>query len=125
VRALERSAISVVPREQALAFIMDNPAWSLDLIFELAHRARLATDNFKSLALFDVYGRIARLLLSLAEASNGAQVIRAMPTQSEIGQRVGASREMVGIILRDLESGGYITRNGRSATIAKTLPKRW
>ena len=125
VRALEQSTISVVPREQALAFIKGNPAWSLELIFELAHRARLATDNFKSLALFDVYSRITRLLLSLAQTSNGAQVIPAMPTQSEIGQRVGASREMVGIILRDLETGGYIARNGHSATIMKALPKRW
>lgn len=125
VRVIERATISVVPRERALEFIKRQPEMALDLIFELAHRARLATDNFKNLALFDMYGRVTRLLQSLASASGGAQTIAAMPTQAEIGQRVGASREMVGIILRDLETGGYIERDGRRATIRKTLPKRW
>jgi len=125
VRVIERAVISVISREHALAFIKQHPEMSLSLIFELAHRVRLATDNFKNLALFDVYGRVSRLLLGLATQSAGAQIIAAMPTQAEIGQRVGASREMVGIILRDLETGGYITRSGRSATIRKPLPKRW
>lgn len=125
VRVVERATISVVSQDRALEFIKHHPAMSLALIFELAHRVRLATDNFKNLALFDVYGRVAKVLLSLAKSVDGAQVIHAMPTQAEIAQRVGASREMVGIILRDLETGRYIAKNGRIVTICKPLPKRW
>ena len=125
VRTIESAVISVVPREHALDFIKRNPEMSLALIFELAQRVRLATDNFKNLALFDVYGRVSRLLSSLAGTVVGTPTIKAMPTQAEIGQRVGASREMVGIILRDLETGGYIGRSGRSVVIRKVLPKRW
>lgn len=125
VCALERSLISVVEREPALAFIERNPAWSLALIFELTGRLRLATDNFKNLALFDVYGRVARVLQSLAETSTDRRHISAMPTQAELAQRVGASREMVGLILRDLRVGGYIVMRGREMTIEKPLPERW
>ena len=125
VRTIVRTVISVVAREHALDFIKRNPEMSLVLIFELAQRVRLATDNFKNLALFDVYGRVSRLLSSLAGTVGGMATIPVMPTQAEIGQRVGASREMVGIILRDLEAGGYISRNGRSVAIRKVLPKRW
>lgn len=125
VRVISRAVISVIGRDLALEFIMRHPDMSLNLIFELTHRLRLATDNFKNLALFDVYGRVARLLQSLTKDEGGQLTIHTMPTQAGIGQRVGASREMVGIILRDLETGGYIRRSGRCATICRPLPKRW
>lgn len=125
VRALERSVISVVERERVLAFIETHPAWSLNLIFELSRRLRLATDNFRNLALFDVYGRVARVLQSLADTSPDRRHIAAMPTQAEIAQRVGASREMVGLILRDLVAGRYIVKRGREIAIEKALPDRW
>ncbi len=125
VRAMERTEISVVEREQVLAFIEAHPAWSLNLIFELSRRLRLATDNFRNLALFDVYGRVARVLQSLAAESSDGRHIAAMPTQAELAQRVGASREMVGLIVRDLTAGGYIVKRGREAVIEKALPDRW
>ncbi len=125
VRALEQSVISVVERERVLAFIEAHPAWSLNLIFELSRRLRLATDNFRNLALFDVYGRVARALQSLADASPDGRQIFKMPTQAELAQRVGASREMVGLILRDLAAGGYIVKRGREMAIKKALPEKW
>ena len=124
-RALEACVISVISREKALKFIASNAALSLDLIFELSRRARAATANFKDLALIDVYSRIVKLLESLAVESGAEMAISSLPTQSEIGQRVGASREMVGIILRDLAEGGYVSRVGRTLTIHRALPKRW
>jgi CRP/FNR family cyclic AMP-dependent transcriptional regulator len=42
------------------------------VVKKLAHRVRELTDNVRSLALMDVYGRVARLLLELAEEKTGS-----------------------------------------------------
>jgi CRP/FNR family cyclic AMP-dependent transcriptional regulator len=46
-------------------------------------------------------------------------------TQREIANRVGASREMIGLILRDLSVGGYISVEGKQITINREPPKHW
>ena len=85
----------------------------------------LCTNDVKSLALMDVYGRVARMLLELAVERDGVLVIESKPTQQEIASRVGASREMVSRILGDLTVGGYIEVGRDRITIAKTLPRTW
>jgi CRP/FNR family cyclic AMP-dependent transcriptional regulator len=125
ISALTDCEVSAVDHAQVLAFLETNPRFARHLIFKLAHRARLATENLKGLALFSVYGRIARLLRALAHPVDGALVVEPAPTQEEFGKRVGASREMVSIILRDLAEGGYIARSGRRLTIVRPLPERW
>jgi CRP/FNR family cyclic AMP-dependent transcriptional regulator len=125
VAALDECEVSEVPHPQVLAFLETNPRFARHLIFKLAHRARLATENLKGLALFSVYGRIVRLLAALAREADGTLVIEPVPTQEEIATRVGASREMVSIILRDLREGGYTVKAGRRLTIARALPDRW
>lgn len=126
VQAVNECTASVVPKETLLKFLASHPDFALDLILRLVHRVRLATENFKGLALLNVYGRVVRLLQSLARASaDGALEIHDLPTQAEIAQRVGASREMVSILLRDLSTGGYIEKRGRQLVIKKPLPQRW
>ncbi|MGZ5098715.1 MAG: helix-turn-helix domain-containing protein [Usitatibacter sp.] len=46
-------------------------------------------------------------------------------TQQEIAERVGASRDMVSRIFRDLTAGGYISVENRFITINKKPPARW
>jgi CRP/FNR family cyclic AMP-dependent transcriptional regulator len=71
----------------------------------------------------EVYTRVVTLLLARAVPSSGR--LEATLTQAEIGERVGATREMVGRILRDLARGGYVeTARGRIA-ILKRPPRRW
>ena len=79
----------------------------------------------KSLALMDVYGRVARLLLDLAVKQNGRLVIDERLTQQDIASRVGASREMISRILKDLTAGGYISTDRKRITIHKTPPRHW
>ena len=95
------------------------------MLSKVIDRARLATDSVKNLALLDVYGRVARVLLSLAVESGGKLVIREKITQQEIAERVGASRDMVSRIFRDLTTGGYISVENRIVTINKKPPARW
>ncbi len=91
----------------------------------LACRLRELTENVRSLALMDVYGRVARLLLEMSEEENGKNVIRQRLTQRDIASMVGASREMVSRILRDLSIGGYITIENKIITLNERLPPAW
>jgi CRP/FNR family cyclic AMP-dependent transcriptional regulator len=68
---------------------------------------------------------VARLLLELAVDRDGKRVIPEKLTQREIANRVGASREMIGLILRDLSVGGYISVSGKEITINREPPKHW
>jgi CRP/FNR family cyclic AMP-dependent transcriptional regulator len=86
---------------------------------------RTLTNDVKNLALMDVYGRVARMLLDLATDRDGALVIENRPTQQEMASRVGASREMISRILGDLANGGYIKVERDRITIARALPRHW
>jgi CRP/FNR family cyclic AMP-dependent transcriptional regulator len=123
---LEPTTFSVVARDPIREAIRANPDFALDMIAKVIDRARLATDNVKHLALLDVYGRVARLLLNMAvEQADGKLMIPEKLTQQEIAERVGASRDMVSRIFRDLSQGGYITVENRFITINKKPPARW
>jgi CRP/FNR family cyclic AMP-dependent transcriptional regulator len=91
----------------------------------LIERARIATASVRNLALLDVYGRVARLLLDLAEDKEGKLVIPERLTQQDIGDRVGASRDMVSRIFKDLVAGGYIRIDHKIITILRKPPERW
>ena len=126
VVTLETSTFSVVQREPLRDAIRHNPDFALTMLSKVIERAREATDNVKNLALLDVYGRVARLLLSMAvDAPDGKQRIPEKITQQDIAERVGASRDMVSRIFRDLTVGGYITVENRIITINKKPPARW
>ncbi len=125
VMTLEPSTFSVVRREPLLEEIRKRPDFALEIIGRIIDRARLATNSVKDLALLDVYGRVARLLLNMAVEKDGKLVIPEKLTQQEIAERVGASRDMVSRIFRDLTAGGYITVESRHITINKKPPARW
>ena len=125
IMTLEPSKFLVVPQSDFKDFLLKNPAFAVRVIEKLIHRARALTANVKSLALMDVYGRVARLLLELAREHEGKLVIAERLTQKDIASRVGASREMVSLILKDLETGGYIRHDGHTLVIEHTPPPRW
>jgi CRP/FNR family cyclic AMP-dependent transcriptional regulator len=125
VMTLEPTRFLVVPKEDFREFVAGSPEFSLHLICKLIRRVRALTNNVKSLALMDVYGRVARMLLELAEERDGVRVIEGRPTQQEMASRIGASREMVNRILKDLSEGGYITVGRDRITIARDLPRAW
>ena len=125
VMTLEPSRFLIVPKEDLREFVAHSPDFALHLIRKLIRRVRVLTNDIKSLALMDVYGRVARMLLDLAVERDGALVIEERPTQQEMANRVGASREMVNKILGDLASGGYIAVERDRIRIARALPRAW
>lgn len=125
VIAIEPSEVIEVDREAAIQAMVDHPEVAWALVEELIFRSRKATENLKSLALFDVYGRIVRLLASMAVPDGARQRVANTLTQVEIARRVGASRDMVSLIMRDLTTGGYLSKEGSQLFINRPLPQRW
>jgi CRP/FNR family transcriptional regulator, cyclic AMP receptor protein len=83
----------------------------------LAKRLRDADRKISTLALMDVYGRVANTLLELAINSNGKLIVGEKLSQQDIANMVGASREMVNRILKDLSDRGYISVESKTITI--------
>jgi CRP/FNR family cyclic AMP-dependent transcriptional regulator len=125
VMALEETRCAVVRRAELLGLIERQPELALHMLRRLARRVRALSENVRSLALMDVYGRVARLLLELAEERDGQLVIAEALTHREIASRVGASREMISRIFSDLSEGGYIRKDEGRLVIVRKPPSRW
>jgi CRP/FNR family transcriptional regulator, cyclic AMP receptor protein len=125
VATLEPSKVAVIPNEVLKAFLASHPAAALPLMRVLIGRIRRSTESLKNLAMLDVYGRVAKLLLDLAREVDGRLVVEERLTQQDIGERVGASREMVSRILKDLSAGGYLGNDGGKIVIHRRPPRRW
>ena len=125
VMTVEPTTCAVVNRAQFRDFILVHPDFAMHLIDRLIHRLRVTTGNLKSLALSDVYGRLVRLLNALAQDVDGRQVVPEKLTQQDIADRVGASRDMIGKLMKDLVAGGYLTVEERTIVILKKLPTGW
>jgi CRP/FNR family transcriptional regulator, cyclic AMP receptor protein len=125
VMALEECRCAVVKRAELTPFLEHNPELALHIVRKLARRVRDLTENVRSLALMDVYGRVARLLLDLAEDREGRLVISEHLTHKDIASRVGASREMISRIFSDLADGGYVRKENGQLVIARKPPPRW
>ena len=125
VITVEPTTTAVVNRAHFRDFILAHPDFALHLIERLIHRVRVTTGNLKSLALSDVYGRMARLLNALAQPVDGRMVVPEKLTQQDIADRVGASRDMIGKLMKDLTGGGYIAVEDRTITLLRKLPTGW
>ncbi len=102
------------------------PDFASHLIQKLIRRVHQATDRVKTLALEDVYPRVVRLLTDISDPLEGGQrLVRERLTQQDVADRVGASREMVSRIFKDLSLGGYISVASSRITILKRLPAGW
>lgn len=125
VVALEATACAVVPCTTVWDHVARDPAFARTLIERLIARTRWTTERARELALFDVYGRLRRLLESLAGGGEGERPIAERLTHQGIASRLGSSREMVSRLMKDLERGGYIRNARGSVTLLKPLPERW
>jgi len=125
VMTTELTRLSVIERSQFRQFFATNTDAAYWLYLALVRRARNLTRSVGGLALLDVYGRVARLLLDNATEESGCLVVGERITQQEIAKRVGASRETVSRILTDLREGNYIAMKENRIMIQQHLPKRW
>ncbi len=125
VMTMEASRLAVVQREDFKKFLGAHPEAAFQFIVALIQRARNLTRTVGNLALLDVYGRVARLLLDNAVNDGGKLIVEERMTQQEIARHVGSSREMVSRILSDLRAGKYIETENNRIVIRQQLPKHW
>lgn len=125
VMTIERCRMAVLTRESFRAYLTRHPDVAIGMIRNLIRRCRALTENAKDLALLDVYGRLSKLLLSLAHEEDGRLVIGEKLTKQAIGDRIGASREMVSRIFKDLTAGGYIRTVDGRLVIQRKPPANW
>jgi|SRR3989344_890093 len=125
IMTLEPAKFCIISRVAFQDCLSRNPGIAIALIRHLSRRVRALTDSVRNLALLDVYGRIAHLLLNLAVNRNGLLVIEERLTHQEIANRVGASREMVSRIMKDLVDGGYLQHDGKHLVVHEKLPLAW
>ena len=127
VEAMAPTVCAVVTRAELLGYIAQHPDFALELMARLIRRARLATENARSVALIDVYGRLTKLLDRLAEPADahGQRILRERLTHQQIANHLACSREMVSRLLKDLEVGGYVGLRERRLVLLKALPARW
>lgn len=125
IMTLAPTTCAVVPGAEVRELLASQPDFALHLVMKLIALLRASTAQVKSLALEDVYSRIARLLRRLAREEDGVLVLPDRLTQQEIAERVGSSREMVSRILKPLQEGGYVELRGGRIALLKKLPARW
>ena len=121
VEALEPCRCAVVTNAQLEAFMQPHPRFGTEMLFTVIQRARQSTDNARSIALMDVYSRLKSAIEKITPDINSGIHI----THSELAADVGASREMVSKLLKDLEVGGYVKMQNRQLSRLKALPERW
>jgi CRP/FNR family cyclic AMP-dependent transcriptional regulator len=121
----EPSRLLVMSGSDFRATLARQPEIALQVIRGLNETLRRSTENVKSLALRDVYGRVTRLLHDLAVDEDGRRVINERLTHQDIADRVGSSREAITRILKDLRTGGYVAIEGRRIEILADFPRAW
>ena len=93
--------------------LKDNFELAMLIMRSLVKRLREADRKIESLALIDVYGRVARLLIDMAKLVDGKWVVEHAPPKQEIARMIGASREMVSRVVKDLHHKGLIRAEKR------------
>lgn len=116
VIAMRDSHLLVLRRDDFQSQVQQHPGIALKLLKVLVQRLRRADAKIGGLVLLDVNGRVARLLLDLADEAGGPRITRKL-THHTIAQMIGSSRETVSRAMRELTDRGLIAVTRREITI--------
>jgi CRP/FNR family cyclic AMP-dependent transcriptional regulator len=144
VMTLEPSTCAVLTRRDLSEHLAHEPQFALDLVVQVIHRARAATEVARTMALLDVYGRLAGVLQEdlndshyqshpgiKTKAGQGSERALLTPhilepiTHQDLASRIGASREAISRILKTLERSGHLIMSTKRITLLKKLPERY
>ncbi len=122
VIAQEKSQVLRLSREDFALHLQEYPNTALKVLSEMCKRLRHADEVIGNLALLDVYGRVARILLDLAkdvgETGEEGVVIKQRPTQQELASMIGTSRETVSRVLSEFQRRGFISMQGKRVILS-------
>ena len=122
VRTEVQTDMLVLQRTEFARCLPEASTMAYSMMRGLVRRLRNAARQIESLALLDVYGRVARTLLEMAEEDKGVKLIRHKVSRQDMAKVVGASREMVSRVMKDLEERGVIETQDDGSVIIKERP---
>jgi CRP/FNR family transcriptional regulator, cyclic AMP receptor protein len=120
VVTIEPCELLTITRTDFMKCLQKSFDLAMNVIRGLVERLREADQKIGSLALMDVCGRVARLLMEMAETIDGQKVVTKLPKQ-QIAKMVGATREMVSRVMKEMETGGHIEVRARQILLRESL----
>ena len=121
VVAIESCELLSLSKRDFKKCLAENFEMTMAVMRGLVRRLREADRKIGSLALLDVYGRVARLLLDMSETIEGEKVVTKRLPKQDIAKMIGASREMVSRVMKDLQMGGYIEVRGSNIVLRDSI----
>jgi len=117
VVAIEPCELLTITKRDFKLSMEQNFDLAMTVMRGLVKRLREADRKIGSLALLDVFGRVAHLLIDLSETVDGQRVVTRRIPKQDIAKMIGASREMVSRVMKDLQEGGFIEMRGNRIVI--------
>ncbi len=121
VTALEDAELFIVQRNQFLELLQEHPEIAISLLQELTRRLRGADIKIKSLSLKDAEGKVATVILQLADDLGkikfGIVEIEKLPLQQDLANMAGTSRETISRTLHSFAKKGLIELDGSKLKI--------
>lgn len=113
VVTVEPSEFLRIEKKDFSELLRKQPRLALKILKSLSQRLRKATEQIRSLVMFNIDGRVGRCLLNLAETHgervNEQLVIMNRPSFKDLAQMVGCSRETLSRAMKTLRSKGCLT----------------
>lgn len=114
VITVEGSEFFLLGRKELTELLKHHPDIAMKILKNLSQRLRKVSEQVRSLVMFDVYGRVGRCLLNLAEFQDGVEthgqlLISNRPSFQELANMVGCSRETLSRTLKALKENGSLT----------------
>jgi len=121
VITIEPCELLTITRTDFTKCLQKNFDFTMNVMRGLVKRLREADRKIGSLALMDVCGRVARLLMEMAETVDGQKVVTRKLPKQQIAKMIGASREMVSRVMKEMETSGHIEVRARQILLRDSL----
>jgi len=121
VTAIEESELFLIQRNDFVNLLREYPEISISLLQELTKRLRSADAKIKALSLKDAEGKVATVILQLADdigkIKHGKVEIEKLPLQQDLANMAGTSRETISRTLHTFAKKGLIELDGSKLSI--------
>lgn len=121
VVAIEESELFIVQRNDFLDMLKQFPEIGISLLTELTGRLRIADMKIKALSLKDAEGKVATVILQLADdmgkIKQGIVEIEKLPLQQDLANMAGTSRETISRTLHTFAKKGLVELEGSKLRI--------
>ena len=125
VETLAKTICGIISKNDFKYWLTSHPDVAIGLLSDLSAKIRHLTEKVKQMALSNVYERTIKVLQDMANKEGDDFVIHNKPTQQELANMVGSSREMINKIMKELTIGGYVIIKDKTLKIKNKPPASW